>query len=461
MRAHGNLRRVLPLGRGVGQLRPQPQSRNAETSTTSFSRPAVRRVGSRILKFLHLSNRYPPYAHGTAERQCRLIVNELGNRGHFNRVLTCDHVVAAVPDREAVALRRLVLESHEKDSATTFFKLLLDEQRNLRVLREELDQIHPDVVLVWGMAGLSNCLLWEIERRGVRLAFAILDHWPRHRVREDPWFQWWSAPLPFGPRLIRRFLYSTRLYGVLQRRLPVRRPTDLRLGNAFFSSRALRETIRNAGYHVEGSEVIPCCIGRDEFPGQSQRRDDLRRLLWIGHLDTDRDPMTAIQAIQELRHNGEMRFSLDIFGRGDVSFESRLHDYLRDSQLAGAVTIRHTSVEELVALFPTYDMFVFTPRYPEPFPLVLLRAMAARLPVVSTVEGSCADIVRNGENALTFRTGDPVDCARRIYQIASDREAVDQMTERAYRDVLDNYSALTVAGRVDRFLTEVARFRSR
>jgi len=413
------------------------------------------------VKILHLSNRYPPYGTGTAERQCRMVVTELSNRGHFNRVLTCDHVVSSVPDREAFALRRLALATYEKDSATAFFKLLMNERRNIRVLREELDQIHPDVVVVWGMAGLSNCLLWELERHGVRMVFAVLDHWPRHRVREDPWFQWWSAPLPFGPRVIRRLLYATRLHHLLQRRLPVRRPTDLRLNNAYFASRALRETIRNAGYQVEGSEIIPCCIGRDEFPAQSQRRDDLRRLLWIGQLDTDRDPMTAIQAIQELRHNGEMRFSLDIFGRGDVSFEGRLHDYLRDSQLAGAVTIRHTSVEELVALFPTYDMFVFTPRYPEPFPLVLLRAMAARLPVVTTVEGSCADIVRNGENALTFRTGDPVDCARKIHQVADERATVEQMTERAYRDVLDNYSALIVAGRVERLLNEVVRVRGR
>jgi glycosyltransferase involved in cell wall biosynthesis len=207
--------------------------------------------------------------------------------------------------------------------------------------------------------------------------------------------------------------------------------------------------------------VIPGCIGRDEFPGQSQRRDHLRRVLWIGPLDSHRDPMTAIQAIQELRHNGEMQFSLDIFGRGDAAFEARLHDYLRDLQLAGAVTIRHTSVEEIVALFPTYDIFLSSPRHPEPFPYVLLRAMASRLPVVTTVEGSCADIVRDGENAITFRTGDPVDCAKQISRVAAEREAMDQMTERAYREVLDNYSALTVAGRVERFLHEVVNARRR
>src|SRR5690606_31145828 len=123
-----------------------------------------RRGATSALKILHLSNRYPPCGTGTAERQCRMIVGELANRGHFNRVLTSDHTVPSVPDREAVALRRLALRTYEKDSATAFFKLWLNERHNLKVLREELDQIHPDIVLVWGMAGISNCMLWELER---------------------------------------------------------------------------------------------------------------------------------------------------------------------------------------------------------------------------------------------------------------------------------------------------------
>jgi glycosyltransferase involved in cell wall biosynthesis len=170
--------------------------------------------------------------------------------------------------------------------------------------------------------------------------------------------------------------------------------------------------------------------------------------------------MTAIQALQELRHNGEMRFSLDIFGRGDVAVESRLHDYVRNSQLGGAVTIRHAGVEEIGSLFPTYDIFLFTARNPGPFPLVLLRAMAARIPVVTTLEGSCADFISANKNALVMGTSDPVDLAKKIFQVTNEREATERMTEYAYRDVLDNYSALTIAGRVERIINEATRERT-
>lgn len=234
----------------------------------------------------------------------------------------------------------------------------------------------------------------------------------------------------------------------------------MKLGQAFFASKSLRDSIRRGGFSVEGSEIVPNCIGRDEFPSQQGRRDDPRRLLWIGSLTAEGDAMTAIQALQELRHNGEMRFSLDLFGRGDASFESKLHDYVRNSQLGGAVTIRHASVEEMSSLFPTYDIFLFTARNPGPFPLVLLRAMAARIPVVTTLEGSCADFVTANKNALVMGTGDPVDLAKKIFEVTNDREATERMTEFAYRDVLDNYSAITVAGKVERILNEATRERS-
>lgn len=410
------------------------------------------------MKLLHISNRYPPYSGGVSDRQCRLIVNELANRGHFNRVLTCDATSAAIPDREGVALRRLRLGPQR--SAFPFLRLFATERRNLRVLREELDQVGPDVVVVWGLSGLSNGILWELERRNMCTVFAVLDNWPRRRDHDDPWFRWWSGPLPFRQKVVRVLLSRAGGHRLFGENFRIRRPTEIALKQAFFASNALRESIRRGGFSVDGSEIIPNCIGREEFPAQQGRRDDPRRLLWIGSLTGEGDPMTAIQALQELRHNGEMRFSLDIFGRGDVAFESKLHDYVRNSQLGGAVTIRHASVEEMSSLFPTYDIFLFTARNPGPFPLVLLRAMAARIPVVTTLEGSCADFIFANKNALVTGTSDPVDLAKKIFQAANEREATERMTEYAYRDVLDNYSALTVAGRVERMINNATRDRN-
>lgn len=402
------------------------------------------------MKLLHLSSLYPPFSSGAAERQCSLLVRELAARDHVNRVLTSDVTSPNIADREPHVNRRLRLFAPH--GPRDFLRLFFTQRHNRRVLIEELDQLMPDLVVVWGMTGLSHSLLWEIDRRGLRMAFAVLDAWPRHRLRDDPWYWWWAAPLPLDQKIARRLLRELRLDRPILRAHAARRPSDLPMRHGFFASRALRDSVRLAGFEVEGTEVLPHCLGRDEIPANPQRRDEPRRLLWVGHLDSDHDPMTAVQALQELRHQGEMRFSLDMFGRGDLSMESRVRDYVRNAQLAGAVTIRHASIEELAMLYPSFDIFLHTARHPDPFPLVLVRAMAARVPIVATPEGSATDILRNGHNALTFRTGDPPDCAEKILRLVADRPLLDSLTDHAFRDVLDTYSAASVGGRLDRLL---------
>jgi glycosyltransferase involved in cell wall biosynthesis len=402
------------------------------------------------VKLLHLTNAYPPFSTGLVEKQCALLVRELTVRNHVNRVLTSDVTLPNIVDHDPQVNRRLRLTSTA--GPRDFFRLLLAQRHNRRVLIEELEQLLPDLVVVWSMTGLPHSLLWELQRRRPRTVFAVLDGWPRHRLRDDPWYWWWAAPLPLDQKIFRRFLREMRLAPAILRAHPAHRPHSLRMRHGFFASRALRDSVRLAGYDVEGTEVLPYCLGRDELHAPPQRREDIRRLLWIGALDADHDPITAIQALQELRHQGEMRFSLDLFGRGDVTMESRIRDYVRGAQLAGAVTIRQVSVDEVALLYPSYDIFLHTARQPDAFPLVLVRAMAARVPIIATPEGSANDVVRNGQNALTFRTADPTDCAEKILRLATDRALIDSITERGYREVLDMYSAAVVGGRLDHLL---------
>lgn len=407
------------------------------------------------MKLLHLTNFYPPYAAGTAEKQCHLLVRELSARNHVNHVLTSDTVVPNVHDHEAHVNRRLRLVPHP--APRSFLRLFLIHHYDRRVLRDELEQFMPDLVVVWGMARLPFSLLWELHRRGVPTVFAVLDEWPRTRMRDDAWYRWWAAPLPFDQKVLRRLLRELRLDRPIQRAHSARRPNTLPLHRGFFASRALRDSVRLGGFDTNGTDVLPHGLARDEIPAVPQRRDELRRLLWIGHLDADHDPLTAVQAIQELRHQGEMRFSLDLFGRGDIAMESRVRNAIRGTQLGGAVTLRHATVDEITMLYPSYDIVLHTARHPDPFPFVVVRAMAARVPVIAAPEGSVTDVVRNGENALTFRTGDPVDCAGKILRLVADRPLLERLAERGFRDVLDHYSIGTVAGRLDTLLHAALR----
>lgn len=405
------------------------------------------------MKILHISDGYPPFSDRLVGRQCRLISDELGKRGHFNRILTSDLTDPAVLDRERAVVR--VLKVQSEPVLRSFVRIFGDERRNRRAIRHELNKALPDVAVIWSLAGLSGVAISELQRRRIPVVFAVLDSWPRRRDPEDPWYHWWTAPLPTGPRVLRKMFHCTGLTRAFRARFPLCHPTELRLQRAFFASRALRSSMADTGFVVKDGEIIPCCIGREEFPMAAARRPELRRILWIDPLDSDHDPLTAVQTIQELRHHGAMQFTLDLVG-GNGAMEARVHEYLRSAQLTGGVVnVRTPGPRGHAALFPNFDVFLRTARNPAAFPQILLQAMAAQLPVVSTVEGSSADIIRHNENGIAIRAGNPVDAATKIIELADNGDHAARLARQGYDDVVEHYTSAAVARKVETLLASV------
>ena len=78
-----------------------------------------------------------------------------------------------------------------------------------------------------------------------------------------------------------------------------------------------------------------------------------------------------------------------------------------------------TPSRELVQLLKMADIFVSTSVF-EGLPLVLLEAMAAGLPIVSTDAPGCTDLVCHGRNGLVSPVGDSLAMAANIAQLIAD-----------------------------------------
>lgn len=89
--------------------------------------------------------------------------------------------------------------------------------------------------------------------------------------------------------------------------------------------------------------------------------------------------------------------------------------------------------------FAEADVFVF-PSLSDGFGLVLLEAMSAGLPVIST--RNCADLVRHGKNGLLVPDRDPVALAEAIRSIVEDRDLRARMSHGA----LETAAKYTIAG---------------
>jgi glycosyltransferase involved in cell wall biosynthesis len=76
----------------------------------------------------------------------------------------------------------------------------------------------------------------------------------------------------------------------------------------------------------------------------------------------------------------------------------------------------------------------------EIFPVTVLEAMAAGLPVISTNVGSLSEIIRNGEEGILIPSEDTASLAKEIEGLADNREIRLGMGERARKRVLEKFS---------------------
>lgn len=108
---------------------------------------------------------------------------------------------------------------------------------------------------------------------------------------------------------------------------------------------------------------------------------------------------------------------------------------------------------KLIEYYMASDIFVF-PTFIELFAKVLIEALAAGLPIVTTNARGVDDIIRNEENGLKCDTGDPGCMAESIIRIFSDQPLAKRLGENALRDA-ENYDWAEISDRYIRLYEKI------
>ncbi|HDL10056.1 MAG TPA: glycosyltransferase [Candidatus Omnitrophica bacterium] len=85
------------------------------------------------------------------------------------------------------------------------------------------------------------------------------------------------------------------------------------------------------------------------------------------------------------------------------------------------------------------DVFCFTP-YEEPFGLVLLEAMAMKIPIIATRVSEIPIITDNGKTALLIPPGDIQKLKTAILTLYNNPNMREQLITRGWQQVTQNYS---------------------
>ena len=305
------------------------------------------------MKILVISNLYPPHAIGGYEERCRQTVDALKERGHTIGVLTSNHQVegAECVQEEGIA-RRLKVHGFYGHPWLPIHKLYALEKENHQILREEIQTFQPELIHVWNMGGITKSLLFQLEDLDIPVVYDVSDHWIARSLRADVWLSWWNEPGSAFRSLLRNTLSMSGLRKIISKKLPVKSPYALNWQHMYFCSKFLKDLTLSRGYNVESANVIYCFVDSNNF-ARKQSYEQVKKLLWVGRLSEDKDPLTAIRALAQLKERGHLDLELDIYGRGDPEYCQMLEDEVKNLSLEGQVNFNVCLVRKCVRSMPS------------------------------------------------------------------------------------------------------------
>lgn len=404
------------------------------------------------MKILVVSNLYPPHSIGGYEERCRYITDRLRDRGHDIRVLTSHHGLEGPTVGDAGIHRRLRIHGFFGHPWLGIGDLRKLEEHNHAELRAAIDDFDPDVVHVWNLGGLSKSLILTLADINRPTVYDVSDHWIAQSLRADVWLRWWNGQSKSTPaRILAGLLKATGARGRLQKTAPFATWDEIAFPRIYFCSDRLKQITAEAGWPVQHAAVIHCGVDTATF-AQREASDRFTKLLWVGRLHDDKDPLTAIQALGELAKSGHTDFTLDLFGRGDDDYVATLKAAIAELGLEERVAFKSTDAAGMRKVYADYDALLFTSAWEEPFALTPLEAMSAHLPVLSTLMGGSRELVRDGENAIQFEARDAASLAAGIQRLADDADLRRQLAETAGEEVVEHYDLAVIVDQVEAYL---------
>lgn len=370
------------------------------------------------MKILVLTNLYPPHSVGGYEERCRQVCDGLRERGHEVRVLTSTHGVDTPTDQAGIH-RALHLNGYLGRPWRGVIRLQPIERANNSIVQSEVRSFQPDVVHVFNLGGIGKSVLLTLQSLGVPTVFDISDHWLARSLRADVWLRWWNEEAGGAPaRLLRKAARSTGVSERIHSQAPFAHWKTLRFDNAYFCSEFLRGATMRAGWDVSRAEILHCPVDVNRVRLRT-RGSSFERLLWVGRLTDDKDPVSAVHALVDLVREGR-DVTLTILGRGEAAYVKRLQEIARSGNAEDRLRITSVPAEGMPLIYAEHDALLFTSDWGEPFALTPIEAMAAGLPVIGTPDGGSAELLRHEHNALVVPPRNPPALAEAVRRLADD-----------------------------------------
>jgi glycosyltransferase involved in cell wall biosynthesis len=207
---------------------------------------------------------------------------------------------------------------------------------------------------------------------------------------------------------------------------------------------------------IPEDRIYVCPNGGDfSIPEKPLSTDDTIRLLYIGNLQPGKGVDDLLQAFCLLPEPIKSRTELTLLGAWrDTETRQRCTELIQTKGLRVLVYGQHESGRKF-ELLSKADLFVFPPRDPEGHPWVIVEAMAAGLPVITTDRGAIAESVEDGYNGYIVPLNSPVELAGGIAELSQNPEKRKRMGAASRKRYLERFTEQAMVTQLNRIIHTV------
>jgi glycosyltransferase involved in cell wall biosynthesis len=283
-------------------------------------------------------------------------------------------------------------------------------------LRSIVKQVNPDIIqthfskshfLVW-LSGVWRKYPWIAFHHGhTRSAF---------RLRIYHGLDRWSLRFPRQITAVSQaFAAQLAAMGLRREKITVLH-NAVELPAAGRETGAIRQQALRAGLGLQPTDRVVVAIGR------------------LSKEKAHTDLVAALAGLLKLKP--ELRVKLVILGEGPE--RAAIEEAVRSAGLQGVVSLPG-HVNDVSGYYEMADLMVIS-SLSEGSPNVLLEAMAAGVPVVSTAVGGIPEIVEDGKHAILVKPGEPAAMAEAIGVLLSNPDTADKLANAARNLAAAKYS---------------------
>jgi glycosyltransferase involved in cell wall biosynthesis len=177
---------------------------------------------------------------------------------------------------------------------------------------------------------------------------------------------------------------------------------------------------------------VPGCRPPVTAPQAHREHSEKLRLIFLSQIKPEKGVLLLLEALQLLAQAGHQEITCDFYG---PIYEDSQEQFFK--ALAATPGAHYHGVAEAGAasgLISNYDALVL-PTYfiSEGHPGVIIEAMQAGIPVITTYHRAIPELITHGENGFLVPVRDSQALAEAIKQLARDRPLRQQMSQANYK----------------------------